>query len=58
MTDEKWKILAKQEMNILQILFFVNLIWEFFLTIVIDVSSRAHVLLDIGVYFAPYITGL
>lgn len=55
MSEFIWKSLALRELIALRVLFVLNLVWDFFLTVVIQSSMRSHVLLDFGAAFAPYI---
>ena len=56
MNSKYWKYIAVQEIIALRALFILNMVWDFFMTVVMHAPQHGYVLLDTGAAFAPYIT--
>lgn len=55
MDINNWKGLSQKLLITLRTLFVATLTWDFFLTVVIKTSARAHVLQGMAAPFAPFV---
>jgi len=53
-----WKVAFHRLISSIRLLFIITIIWEFFLTAVIETSQRAFVLVTAGLVFKPFIIGI
>lgn len=56
MNTKYWKYIAIQEIIALRALFILNMVWDFFMTVVMRVPQHGYLLLDTGAALAPYVT--